>query len=122
MRLAEIEKRLAEIRNTINTRGAELTAEEIAALDKEVTELTEERATIMAAAAAAEQRAALLTNIAAGTEGGTVVRSFAPAQAETEEERFKRSYRSAFFKRLMGKALNEVEQRDFQAQQVAPVQ
>ena len=36
MRLKEIEARLAQIRNELNTRAAELTAEEITALETEV--------------------------------------------------------------------------------------
>lgn len=111
MRLQEIEKRLAEIKNEITTRGAELTAAEIDAFEKEVNELTEERNAITATA---EKRSALLANIAAGNgENGRVIRSFASVQTEDEEKRFKRSYRNAFIKRLMGRTLTEQEQRDF---------
>lgn len=113
MRLQEIEKRLAEIKNMITTRGAELTTAELAELEKEVNALTEERAAILDAA---EKRNTLLANIAGNTENGaTVVRSFAGSTEKTEDEeaRFKRSYRNAFIKRLMGRKLTEVEQRDF---------
>lgn len=113
MRLQEIEKRLAEIKNIITTRGAELTTAELAELEKEVNALTEERVAILDAA---EKRNALLANIAGNTENGaTVVRSFAGSTEKTEDEeaRFKRSYRNAFIKRLMGRKLTEVEQRDF---------
>lgn len=113
MRLQEIEKRLAEIKNIITARGAELTAAELAEFEKEVNALNEERAAILDAA---EKRNALLANIAGNTENGaTVVRSFAGSTEKTEDEeaRFKRSYRNAFIKRLMGRKLTEVEQRDF---------
>lgn len=116
MRLREIEARLAVIKNEIEARGDKLTAEEIAAFEQEVAELTEERSKILAEQAAAEQRSALLANIAAGGSGNTV-RSFAAAavnnNTEVEAERAKRSYRNAFIKRLMGRELTEVEQRDF---------
>lgn len=110
--LAEIEARLAEIRNEITKRGAELTEQEIAAFEQETAELTEARANLLAAAAVEERRNALLANIAAGVEGA-VVRNFAPARTESEEETLKRNYRTAFIKRLMGKELTEVEQRAF---------
>ena len=40
MRLKEIEARLAEIKEELNTRAAELTDEEITKLETEVTDLT----------------------------------------------------------------------------------
>ena len=43
MRLKEIETRLAEIKEELNTRAAELTDEEITKLETEVTDLQEER-------------------------------------------------------------------------------
>lgn len=63
MRLKEIEARLAQIRNELNTRAAELTAEEITALETEVTDLQEERTQIVEQA---ERRNKLLARIAAG--------------------------------------------------------
>ena len=62
MRLKEIEARLAQIRNELNTRAAELTAEEITALETEVTDLQEERTRILEQA---ERRNNLLARIAA---------------------------------------------------------
>ena len=50
MNLQEIEARLAQIRNEINTRGANMTAEELTALENEVTQLVEERGKLLAAA------------------------------------------------------------------------
>ena len=50
MRIKEIEARLAAIKQEIETRGAEMTAAEIDALEQETTQLTEERAGLIAAA------------------------------------------------------------------------
>ena len=50
MRLQEIEARLAAIKKEIEERGAELTAEQLAALTKEVDDLKTERAGLLAAA------------------------------------------------------------------------
>ena len=86
-RLQEIEARLAAIASEIETRGAELTAEQLTAFDTEVTALKNERAALVAAA---EQRNNLLTSIAEGRSGGAVVRSFpspaAPAGGEQRNE------------------------------------
>ena len=62
MRLKEIEARLAEIKEELNTRAAELTDEEITKLETEVTDLQEERTALLAAA---EKRKKLLERIAA---------------------------------------------------------
>lgn len=72
-RLQEIEARLAAIAQEIETRGAELTAEQIAAFNTEVNALKTERAGLQAAA---EQRASLLSSIAEGRAAATSVRTF----------------------------------------------
>ena len=92
MRLKEIEARLAQIRNELNTRAAELTAEEITALETEVTDLQEERTQIIEQA---ERRNKLLARIAAGEpiddgQGGegttpTVLRNFSGAAGEGDD-------------------------------------
>jgi HK97 family phage major capsid protein len=87
MRIKEIEKRLAEIRAEIETGGDTLTEERIAALDKEVTDLQEERKKITAAQ---EKRGQILQSIAAGA--GEVQRTFTPpsptpAAAPANEQR-----------------------------------
>lgn len=105
-RRKEIEQRLAVIKAELETRGAEMNAEEIKALEDEVTALQEERAAIDAAA---ERRTALLDRLAAGTtdENGnapTVLRSFgamdgsqnAEQRAETEDKYGTVAYRKAF--------------------------
>lgn len=61
--LKEIEVRLDQIKNELNTRGAELTEEDIAALEKEVGELQEQRTALQQSA---EKRKALLEKIANG--------------------------------------------------------
>lgn len=88
MRLHEIEARLVAIAKEIETRGTELTAEQLTALEGEVTALKTERAGIVAAA---EQRNGILNSIAEGRSGGNVVRSFpspaaAPAGGEQRQE------------------------------------
>jgi len=71
-RLQEIEARLAAIAKEIETRGAELTKEQLDAFTKEVNDLKSEREALKQAA---EQRNNILTSIAEGREG-TVVRTF----------------------------------------------
>ena len=72
-RLQEIEARLDAIKNEIEQKGAELTAEQLTAYETEVNALKTERAGLVAAA---EQRSSLLASIAEGRSNGTVVRSF----------------------------------------------
>lgn len=107
--LKKIEERLAQIRNEINTRGASMTAEELAALESEVTQLVEERSKLLEAADTQEQRSRILAAVAAGTAipsadgtptaAPTVLRSF-PAAGGTDaepEDRFNTvKYRKAF--------------------------
>ena len=75
-RLQEIEARLAAIAGEIETRGAELTAEQIAAFNTEVDNLKTERAGLLTAA---EQRTALLTSIAEGRAAGATVTPALPS-------------------------------------------
>lgn len=91
MTVAEIEARLAAIASEIETRGAELTTDQLTAFQDEVTDLKEKR---RALTSAGEQRQALLASIAEGRQG-SVARTFpaptpAPAggqpQAEQREE------------------------------------
>lgn len=106
MRLKEIEQRLAAIRGELETRGADMTAEEVTALENEVNALQEERAQLTAAAA---QRTSLLNRLAAGAadENGnapTVLRSFgamdgsqtAEQRTEAEDKYGTMQYRKAF--------------------------
>ena len=61
--LKDIEARLAQIKNELNTRGAELTEAEIAAFETEVGDLQEQRQALLDSA---EKRKKLLEKIANG--------------------------------------------------------
>lgn len=65
MRLKEIEQRLNAIKVELETRGAELTAEELEARETEVKELQEERKGILDQQ---EKRTKLLATLAAGED------------------------------------------------------
>lgn len=90
MRLQEIEARLTAINNEITTRGAQMSAEELTALEAEVTALQEERSQLQAAGTQ-EQRSRILAAVAAGQPvagnpaAPTVLRSF-PVAGNTQEE------------------------------------
>lgn len=103
--LQEIEARLAEINQIITTRGAELSADELTALEAEVTGLTEERTKLLAAPNTQEQRNRILAAVAAGQPvagnqaAPTVLRSFPAAgatQAEDGDKFASTQYRKAF--------------------------
>lgn len=111
MRIKEIEARLAAIKQEIETRGADMTAAEIDALEQETTQLTEERAGLIAAA---EKRNSILDNIAKGA--GAVSRSFEQRgqQEEKPDDPFGTpEYRSAWLKQLRRLPLTEAENRAF---------
>lgn len=104
MRLKEIEARLAQIKQELTTRAAELKEDEITALESEVTALQEERAALQQAA---EKRKALLTRIANGETVGddgegdgaapTVLRNFKGADGAGDNDKFdSMAYRKAF--------------------------
>lgn len=109
-RIQEIEERLAAIRADMEQRGDSLTADELAAYETEVQNLTQERASLQANA---ERRNALLGQIAAGA--GSTVRSFAGADDTAtdrpEEVRSSEVYRRAFFRSLQNLPLNDAERR-----------
>jgi len=108
MRLKEIEARLAEIKEELNTRAAELTDEEITKLETEVTDLQEERTALLAAA---EKRKKLLERIAAGEPTGgagadaTLLRNFKGAGGagvgEPEDKYDTMAYRKAYAEALL---------------------
>lgn len=103
MNLKEIEARLSQIRNELNTRGAELTEAEITAFETEVNELQEKRQALLDSA---EKRKKLLERIAAGEpvegEGGeettpVVLRNFRNPEEGAGEDKFSgMAYRKAF--------------------------
>ena len=110
MRIKEIEARLAAIKQEIEQRGAEMTAAEIDALEQETSQLTEERAELIAAA---EKRSGILNTIAQGA--GVVSRSFTK-QTVTEENDdpvASPEYRSAWLKQLRRLPLSDAEKRAY---------
>ena len=110
MRIKEIEARLAAIKQEIEQRGAEMTAAEIDALEQETSQLTEERAGLIAAA---EKRSGILNTIAQGA--GVVSRSFTK-QTVTEENDdpvASPEYRSAWLKQLRRLPLSDAEKRAY---------
>ena len=110
MRIKEIESRLAAIKQEIESRGAEMTAAEIDALEKETKDLTEERTGIIAAA---EKRSGILNAIAQGA--GVVSRSFEqkPAEEGNDDPAASAEYRSAWLKQLRRLPLNDAEKRAY---------
>lgn len=78
----EIDERLAAISSEIETRGAELSAEEIAAFETEVNNLKEERKTLKETA---EKRTALLNSITTGATPSAVIKTF-PGEKRSGED------------------------------------
>lgn len=115
-RRKEIEARLAQIKTELETRAAELTAEELAALEKEVGELQTERAAIDAAI---EKRNTLLATIAAGeqVDGAepTVLRAFDKDKDDKGEDKYgTMAYRKAFMEYVTRGAAIPAEYRENQ--------
>lgn len=110
MRIKEIEARLAAIKQEIEQRGAEMTAAEIDALEQETSQLTEERAGLIAAA---EKRSGILNTIAQGA--GVVSRSFTQQTAteENDDPAASPEYRSAWLKQLRRLPLSDAEKRAY---------
>ena len=111
MRIKEIEARLAAIKQEIEQRGDAMTAAEIDALEQETSQLTEERAGLIAAA---EKRNGILDNIAKGA--GIVSRSFEQREQEKQkpDDPFGTpEYRSAWLKQLRRLPLTDAENRAF---------
>mgnify|MGYP000347026614 CR=1 FL=1 len=108
MRIKEIEARLAAIKQEIEQRGDAMTAAEIDALEQETTQLTEERAGLIAAA---EKRNGILDNIAKGA--GIVSRSFqqnnSDGNAAPDDPFGTPEYRSAWLKNIRRLPLNDAE-------------
>lgn len=115
-RRKKIEARLAQIKTELETRAAELTAEELAALEKEVGELQTERAAIDAAI---EKRNTLLATIAAGeqVDGAepTVLRAFDKDKDDKGEDKYgTMAYRKAFMEYVTRGAAIPAEYRENQ--------
>ena len=111
MRIKEIEARIAAIKQEIEQRGDAMTAAEIDALEQETTQLTEERAGLIAAA---EKRNGILDNIAKG--GGVSVRSFGKKEEDNtdpDDPFGTPEYRSAWLKNLRRLPLTDAEKRAY---------
>ena len=108
MRIKEIEARLADIRKEIETRGADMSAVEIDALEQETSQLTEERAGLIAAA---EKRNGILENIAKGA--GISVRSFENKDGDNTDPYGTPEYRSAWLKHIRRLPMTDAETRAF---------
>ena len=110
MRIKEIEARLSTIKQEIEQRGAEMTAAEIDAMEKETNDLTEERSALIAAA---EKRNGILSSIAQGA--GVVTRTFEqkPAAEENGDPAASPEYRSAWLKQLRRLPLSDAEKRAY---------
>ena len=113
MRIKEIEARLAAIKQEIEQRGDAMTAAEIDALEQETTQLTEERAGLIAAA---EKRNGILDNIAKGA--GVVIRTFQQTDnnggaTTPDNPSATPEYRSAWLKNLRRLPLTDAEKRAY---------
>lgn len=122
-RRKKIEARLAQIKTELETRAAELTAEELAALETEVAELQTERAAIDAAA---EKRNALLATIAAGeqVDGAepTVLRAFDKDKDDKGEDKYgTMAYRKAFMQYVTRGTAIPTEYREDQSTKTTDV-
>jgi HK97 family phage major capsid protein len=109
-RLSEIETRLSEIKNEIETRGEAVTSEQLESLITESNNLAEEKRGLQAIV---EKRNALLNQISAGA-AGTVTRSFANTPSAPEVSvRDSAEYRMAWIKTLRQQELTDVERRAY---------
>lgn len=94
MTIEEIKKRLKEIQDEINTRGADMPEDEFTKLQKEAESLLAERNKFNAQ----QQRTAFLQRIADGDEASTVVKRFGE-NTENEDPYGTAVYRSAWLKK-----------------------
>ena len=117
-RLNEIEVRLAEIKNEVETRSAELTADEIKAFNEETDNLINERKQINADI---EERNALINKV---KETEVTVRKF-EEKKPMEKRTFAPDtveYRNAWLKNLQGKELDVEERAAIDATAVIPTE
>jgi HK97 family phage major capsid protein len=111
-RLKEIEQRMQQIQDELNSDNCDIDS-----LEKEVTSLKEERATLNKQI---EKRKSLLDDV---MKNGKLIDAFIPKEEikiVTKDQIFEsEEYRSAFFKKLLNKPLNEAEKRAFTATNAA---
>lgn len=104
----EIEARLAEIRQIVQTRGEELSEAELSALETETKGLTDQRSAL---AAAQERRGNLLEAVASGA--GEVKHMFERRAEQEQDPASAPEYRTAWLKKLRRLPLNASEQRAY---------
>lgn len=109
MKIEDINKRCEEIQEEL--KKEEITEEEVSKLEKEVEQLAEERKTLVEKA---EKRAEVLAKVI--TEKNEIEKN--PLEERKEEKKMEErnvyssaEYRTAYFKKLMGRELNEAEER-----------
>lgn len=103
--LEEINAELRELSDKVEN-AEEMSVEELDEAEKKFSELEEERKTIVEKA---EKRSATLEKIRNGLEG-TEVES---AEERKEDENMNAEYRTAYFKKLLGRELTEAEERAY---------
>ena len=109
MTIEEIKKRLKEIQEEINTRGADMPEEEFTRLQEEAESLIEERNKFNAQ----QQRTAFLHRIADGEVESTVIKRFGE-NTEPEDPYGTAAYRSAWLKKIRRLPLTDAETRAYQ--------
>lgn len=109
MTIEEIKKRLKEIQDEINTRGADMPEDEFTRLQEEAEGLLAERNKFNAQ----QQRTAFLQRIADGDEASTVIKRFGE-NAENEDPYGTAVYRSAWLKKIRSLPMTEAETRAYQ--------
>lgn len=103
--LEEINAELRELSDKVEN-TEEMSVEELDEAEKKLSELEKERKTIVEKA---EKRSATLEKIRNGLEG-TEVES---AEERKEDENMNAEYRTAYFKKLLGRELTEAEERAY---------
>lgn len=109
MTIEEIKKRLKEIQDEINTRGADMPEDEFTRLQEEAEGLLAERNKFNAQ----QQRTAFLQRIADGDEASTVIKRF--GEFKDHEDPYSNAvYRSAWLKKIRSLPMTEAETRAYQ--------
>lgn len=106
MTLEEIKAELEALLEKLNS-DEDMTEEEISQAEEQVEKLEEEKKSLIAKA---EKRAAVLEKVKTGAVG-TVVEEVKEERKESDDNMESKEYRTAFFKRLLGKELNDSEKR-----------
>ena len=106
MTLEEIKAELEALLEKLNS-DEDMTEEEISEAEEQVEKLEEEKKSLMAKA---EKRAAVLEKVKVGA-AGNVVEEVKEERKESDYNMESKEYRTAFFKRLLGREMDEAEKR-----------